>query len=368
MNILIITPDYPTERENNYAFVEQLVNEWARVGHHCTVVSTYSISKHKHFCPFHTSKTIGSGKVDIYRPNTISFSNFQFMGVSPSSVMYRWGMMRAFKAIKTKQDVVYCHFWQSAILGTEYAKLHNIPCYVATGESEIKKLLGNADVSFAKDVKGVICVSSKNRDESIELHLTTKDKCKVLPNAVNSDLFHKMDKGECRRKLGLEKDVFIIAFVGAFIERKGPDRVSAAINQISGKSVYSLFIGTGNVSPTANNILHCGKVMHDDIPTYLNAADVFVLPTLKEGCCNAVVEAMACGLPIVSSNLSFNWDVLDESNSIMIDPMDVDEIKKAIELLRDDESLRARLSDGALEKAKSLTIDQRAKRIIEFIQ
>ena len=107
---------------------------------------------------------------------------------------------------------------------------------------------------------------------------------------------------------------------------------------------------------------------HDDVPLYLNAADIFVLPTLQEGCCNAVIEAMACGLPVVSSNLPFNWDVLNRDNSIMVDPLNVEEIKQAIIKLRDNLQLRTSMNRAAIEKAKELTIQERAKKIITFIQ
>ena len=97
-------------------------------------------------------------------------------------------------------------------------------------------------------------------------------------------------------------------------------------------------------------------------------ADIFVLPTLNEGCCNAVVEALACGLPVVSSDRPFNYDVLNESNSIMVDPMNVDEIADAIRKLKEDKELRHRLAEGALKMAEELTIDRRAQRILEFME
>ena len=77
---------------------------------------------------------------------------------------------------------------------------------------------------------------------------------------------------------------------------------------------------------------------------------------------------MACGLPVISSNLPFNWDVLDESNSIMVNPENIDEISDAIQLLRDNVLLREKLSDGALQKATDLTISKRADAILHFIE
>ena len=97
-------------------------------------------------------------------------------------------------------------------------------------------------------------------------------------------------------------------------------------------------------------------------------ADIFVLPTLHEGCCNAIIEAMACGLPIVSSNLPFNWDVLNDNNSILINPMNIDEIAEAIRILKEDPVKRDAMSKASLETASNLTIDKRVDKIFSFIE
>ena len=106
---------------------------------------------------------------------------------------------------------------------------------------------------------------------------------------------------------------------------------------------------------------------HTDVPQYLFAADCFCLPTLNEGCSNAIVEALACGLPVVSSNLPFNEDILDDTNSILVDPMNVEEIASALKKIKENKTYRDKLSEGALLKASELRIDVRAEKIIEFI-
>lgn len=365
MNILVITPDYPDRYKVHYPFVKQLVDEFARQGHQCTVIAPYSITKNKRFYP---AKEY-DGDVMVYRPSYLSFSDFRICGLKPSDYLRRRAVSRATRWLPVKPDVVYCHFWESGVDAYPFARKNHIPLFVASGESSIAKIINPKEVSqkLRDYVSGVICVSTKNKEESISLGLTTADKCFVKPNAVNSELFKKLDKTECRQKLGLPQEAFIVSFVGAFIERKGVLRVADAIKQIKDGPIYSCFIGRGAQDPDCDNILYKGGLRHEEIPVYLNASDVFVLPTLAEGCCNAIVEAMSCGLPIISSNLPFNWDVLDDSNSIMVDPNNINAIKEAIQRLYENTNLSTSLATGSLAKAQELTIDKRAKDILSFI-
>ena len=88
---------------------------------------------------------------------------------------------------------------------------------------------------------------------------------------------------------------------------------------------------------------------------------------MAEGCCNAIIEAMACGLPIISSALPFNDDILTPDNSIRVNPMDLDGIKKAIIQLRDNKPLRQAMSYAALCTAQQFDINNRAKKILSFM-
>src|SRR5690606_16475453 len=105
-----------------------------------------------------------------------------------------------------------------------------------------------------------------------------------------------MDKQQCRRKLKLPESAFIVVFVGHFVDRKGPLRVLEAINKVGG-DVKGLFLGRGIQKPIGSAVLHAAPVPNEELPYWLNAADVMMLPTLAEGSCNAINEAMACRLP-----------------------------------------------------------------------
>ena len=120
--------------------------------------------------------------------------------------------------------------------------------------------------------------------------------------------------------------------------------------------------------PTGPQVLHQGPVPHEDVPVWLSAADIFVLPTLDEGCSNAILEALFCGLPIVSSDLPFNRDVLDDQVAILVNPSHVKEIGQAISLLVNRPEHRAAMSTAALQHSRSFRLGDRAERIYAFLK
>ena len=215
-----------------------------------------------------------------------------------------------------------------------------------------------------KQIVGVIGVSRKNIDESKKLGLLKENPAVLIaPNAIDPIMFYHYDRDVARRKLGFDQDAFIGIFVGEFSERKGSERVLAAAKAIP--DLQLIMIGKGTLSDSSQ-IIFQGTLAHEEIVNYLNAADFFILPTLAEGCCNAIVEAMACGLPIISSDESFNDDLLDQTNSIRLNPSNVDEIKDAIFRMKDD-SLRKQMQSNSLQKSKNNTIVGRCNKVVKFI-
>lgn len=379
MKICFISGGFPYPGIPFLTFVGELCKAMAAQGEEIIVVAPQSIThrlfRHEPKIPYQYKINIEGGKdIVVYSPKIISFGMLPFIG---KKVNYFFSQRAVTKTIKKEigdVDVFYGHFFFQGYHALPEALRRNKPIIVASGETEVTYRSEYAAhiKEFLMHLKGIICVSTKNKEEAIAAGLTDGANCVILPNSVDSNLFRKLDKKKCREKLGFPQDDFIVAFVGYFTHRKGSRRVSDAITMLHDEQIKSIFIGRNNdgedVEPNCEGILFKGSMDHEKIPDYLGAADVFVLPTRAEGCPNAVVEALACGLPVISSDRKFNYDVCDESNSILVEPDDVEAISKAIKKLKDNPDLRESLSRGALAKAEGLTISERAKKIISFIK
>ncbi|MCH5307076.1 MAG: glycosyltransferase family 4 protein [Prevotella sp.] len=366
----------------SYPFVKQLCVALTDQGVRITVIVPQSITKclirRIPIAPrIRMERTIGGEEIRIYSPYVLSFGNLGYkLGLYKYFRKLRSRVISSIiKSMAKKPDVIYGHFWHSAYDGYDIARAMDIPLFVASGESIItlhKKVDVGKIHDFIEYVSGVICVSTKNKRESIAAGLTSENKCVVIPNAIDASLFYKKDKCQLREKFGFSNTDFIVAFVGGFILRKGPTRIAQAISMLNDSDVKVLFFGKPMTNDKSNipecpGILFRGPVPHDQLSDYLNCADVFVMPTLHEGCCNANIEAMACGLPVISSDLDFNYDILDESCAILIDPMDVNAIADSIRYLKNNPKRLKELSLNAVSKSQDMKIENRAKRIIDFI-
>lgn len=370
MKICVVCSGFPTKRSANSIFVVKLCEQWADQGHEVTIVTPQSltnslIGKSGRTAKAFTYTTPGGNTIRVYRPRIITFSNIPML-----KGLKNWLRRRAIATAVKKvgpQDAYYCHFWNNSYDLYKAIGQQAKPLFVATGESSIR--LKVADEAFRRAVDGVVCVSTKNMEESICLGLTSKEKCIVLPNAIDTNVFHKMDKQQCRQELGIDPKLFVVIYVGQFLHRKGYDRLAEAIDLLDDKEIGVAFLGKAKEGqlPQCRGIIKCDFASQQEIAKYLNAADVFVLPTQAEGCCNAIVEAMACGLPIISSDRPFNYDILDSSNALLIDPDNVDDIASAIKKIKDDKD-RETMGNSSLDKANELTLPIRAQRIINFIK
>lgn len=378
-HVVVVAGDYPARNHMRLVFVQQLVDAMVDHGTKITVVAPQSIVHalvHKEaLLPRRTEGRSKNGtQYYIFRPYILTVGNRKRLDF----IIKLWNNLSINRLLRRiNPDVLYTHFWSSALLVSSFTRKKSIPLFVACGEGddaleEMSKCLSTNEKNTLKaTVNGVISVSSENKRKCIEYNLVSPDRIEVFPNGVDINLFKKKDEVVFRTQLGASESDFLIVFVGGFISRKGPERLAQAISMINDPSIKVMFIGKPFSGYPFDfecpGIIFKGSVNHDNLPSYLNAADLFVLPTRKEGCCNAIVEALAVGLPVVSSDGAFNDDILDHRNSIRVNPDDVSAIRDAILKLKGCPELMKQMSEESKKRHQSYSIEERANRILKFM-
>jgi glycosyltransferase involved in cell wall biosynthesis len=162
---------------------------------------------------------------------------------------------------------------------------------------------------------GLVAVSTALKDALVELG-ATPDRVEVLRNGVDLSLFRPSDRERAREALGLSRPT--ILSVGHLIERKGHDRVIEAMCDLSGFDL--LIVGEGperlrleqlrSQVGLGDRIRFLGAIAHDKLPQIYTAADALVLASSREGWANVLLESMACGTPVVASNIWGNPEVV----------------------------------------------------------
>lgn len=369
MKILVISNNYPSTKAPTYGvFVYNLIQEFVKLGHEVNVIacsSRFKIEKTNN-----SNTPYGVERATVFYPKTISASNKWILGFNTHLIGEYFSVRSIKKFVKANNiefDVVYAHFLVNGIISVK--ALHDLgkPIFVAEGELKNinlrKQYYSDSEyLNLISKIKGFISVSPQIKQNLIEVGVD-EDKIIIQPNGIDPKRFFPRPKDKMRMKHKLPMDKKLVIFVGRFVHDKGPVRVLNAIKEID--DVGLVLIGQGNQTLEDNAIVFKGKVPTNIVPEFLSAADLFVLPTLHEGSCNAIIEAMACGLPVVSSDIPEIQFQCKKDSSILIDPLDEKKIKAAIEQLLNDDKKRFEMGVAAHLYSKNFEIGNRAKRILE---
>ena len=196
-------------------------------------------------------------------------------------------------------------------------------------------------------------------DRAKESFVWSSHRTEVLPNPIDTSVFHSVDKEISRRLLKLPADLPLVLFgseAGADDPRTGFDLLKSACRSLSESGKKFGLVCFGNGSPGDLGDVPCYSLgwLHDDATLALaySAADIVVLPSRQDNLPNTGVEAVACGRPVVSFGIGGISDIVEEGiNGFLCPPEDKVALADRIGRLLEDEDLRMRMGEAARRKA-----------------
>jgi len=200
----------------------------------------------------------------------------------------------------------------------------------------------------------------------------SEEKICVIPNSVDTDLFKNIREdlalavvNEVLTKKGFNRTLDdkdnVILFVSRLDPPKGLHLLLRGLAKMQSKSWMLLVVGIGSHSyerylkdlsfklGLIEKVLSTGNVPHPKLPYFYSIAQVYVLPSMFEGLPATILEAMACGTPVIATKVGGIPEVISNGyNGLLLDSLSEDEISRAVEQLLMDSSFRKRLSQRAL--------------------
>ena len=276
---------------------------------------------------------------------------FYFPGVfkNQDARLYALGLRRWLRGlcIDWRPDVLDAHFvWPDGVGVASLAKEMKIP-YVITLRGKLYECLPIPSqhrqcAATLRDASAVISNSSLMANEARKLGASV-DHLVVIPNGIDHEQFQPKDKLTCRRELGLPLNGRIIVTVAHLGHRKGHHEVIRALADLP-DDVRLVIVGGSAQGGTPeklralasevgveDRLILPGPQPYEKVPIYFSAADASVLASYREGCPNAVLESLACGTPVVASDVGAVRDILPEPDvGRIVPPQEIGPLRDAL--------------------------------------
>lgn len=286
------------------------------------------------------------------------------------------GRKQLFKLCKeNKYDLIHCHQPVGGVMGRMIGKKFKIPVlYIAHGFHFFKGaplknnlIYKTIEKHYAKSTSALVTMN----EEDFQAAKKFKAKKVYKINGIGLDLSkYKQDKSKdysaLKNELGIKDNDFVVLTVGELNQNKNTEKVFWAIKEIEDSNVKYLVCGEGPRKEEymkfvkENNLEDRIKILgfRRDVQDILNLADVYVMPSFREGLPKATMEAMAYGLPIIASNIRGCNDLIEQGkNGFLINPKQFQGIKDGIVQIKNNPKLKEEFSKYNLEKIKNYSFE-----------
>ncbi len=304
-----------------------------------------------------------------------------------------------------RYDLIHSHYWMSGLAAETLKAVWNVPIVhmfhtlgslknqVARSEAEREgeyRLEGERRVVAVADA--IVAATPVEQAQLEEHYRAEPGRVAVIPPGVDTCHFYPIPSDEAREYLGIPLEDRVVLYVGRIEPLKGVDTLLRAMaclrfqKILAGRSVYLIVIGgEPDVSPDqmdaemarlqqlrdelnlGNTVLFLGKRGQDTLPYYYSAAEVVVVPSHYESFGMVALEAMACGTPVIASQVGgLAFLVRDGETGYTVPYGDPQPLCDRLIALLNDSALRQRLGQNAATYARSYSWKRIATRILEL--
>lgn len=210
----------------------------------------------------------------------------------------------------------------------------------------------------------VATVTNSSGLEELALESSPKQKIEIIYNGVNTEKFKPLKKEKTNKKT-------VLISTGRLIERKGYQYLIPALKGLNDFELQ--LIGDGNLTNELKkmakknkvNVEFLGKKEHKDVINYLQKADIFILPSKNEGMSNSTLEAMACGLPIITTDTGGSKELI-KNNGFIIEKESAESIKQTLKKYEQNKTLIKKHGKNSREIAQKMSWENMAKKYLEL--
>lgn len=234
----------------------------------------------------------------------------------------------------------------------------------------------------------ILTISQSTKRDLIKNYRVDKGKITVAYPGYDQEIFHPIDNEgkitQVTTKYSIEGDYLI--YLGTIQPKKNLVRLFEAFTKVKNDMPGLKLVVVGKTTGLGrqawmfeeilkkpvelgieDRVIFTGYAPTEDLPYLISGALAFVLPSLGEGFGIPVVEAMACGTPVIVSNRSSLPEVVGQAG-LLIDPDSTDQIEQAIRTVVSDQKLRVKLSEAGFLQAKKYSWEKMAKAVIKIFE
>lgn len=281
-------------------------------------------------------------------------------------LMFKMNAKKALEELLEKEDIDIIHghyLFPAGAAAVEVGKEHGIKTYVTAHGSDMFELykkqpfMRSPVKKVLRDADGVFAVSNALKHEIIATGVTgIANKTKLSWNSVDINKFSSKANDSFKKENKLE-DKPIVLFVGNLIKRKNVESLLEA-KKVSQSDYYLVIVGDGPLfkklskkveEENIHDVIFTGS--RNDVENIIPSCDVLVLPSYSESFGLVLIEALACGKPVIGSDVGGITEIINNDVGLLVNPNKVSSIAKAIDTVIGDDDFRLILSLNARNRA-----------------